>query len=372
MQSKKRNFTNFRIPALLIVVMGQWNFSIAQENSSIQVTWEGFVDIYYGYDFSRPMDHVRQPFLYNHNRHNQINLNLGMVRGKMEGENVRATLGLQAGTYGEDNYAAEQGMLKHVFEANVGLALNKGKNLWLDAGIFPSHLGFESALSVENLTLSRSLAAENSPYFLSGAKLTYDPSEKLTLLVLVSNGWQRIGRPIGNQSLAFGTQVNFHPSDRFSFNWSTFVGNDYPETAARMRYFNNFYATWANGSGFDLIVGMDIGLEQRSSGNSGLNSWFVPTIIARTTLSDRWYVAGRLEHYSDPKGVIIAYEAPAAFNTTGLSLNFDHEITNNAMVRFEVRHFTSADPIFLNSQNTSQGNFQGSNTTLLTSIAVKF
>jgi hypothetical protein len=60
---------------------------------------------------------------------------------------------------------------------NVNGQLRK-KTLWLDAGIFGSHMGFESALSIDNPTLTKSFVAENSPYYWSGAKLTYHIGEK--------------------------------------------------------------------------------------------------------------------------------------------------------------------------------------------------
>ena len=39
----------------------------------------GFVDIFYVYDFNEPVTDYRQPFFYNHNRHNEFNLNLGII-----------------------------------------------------------------------------------------------------------------------------------------------------------------------------------------------------------------------------------------------------------------------------------------------------
>jgi hypothetical protein len=157
----------------------------------------GFLEVFYAYDFNKPQGNSRQPFLYNHNRHNEFNLNLGYVKLGLEHTKYRANLALHAGTFVNDNYAAEPGVLKHVFEANVGLSLNKANNLWLDAGIFASHIGFESAVSIDNWTLTRSLLAENSPYFLSGAKLTFTPNSKWTVAALVCNGWQRIQRVQG-------------------------------------------------------------------------------------------------------------------------------------------------------------------------------
>lgn len=126
------------------------------------VNLSGFVDVFYVYDFNRPTTTYRQPFLYNHNRHNEFNLNLGMVKLSIEHSKYRSNIAFHAGTYSNDNYANEPGLLKNIYEANVGISLNKKNNLWGDAGVMPSHIGFESAISMDNWYLTRSLLAENS------------------------------------------------------------------------------------------------------------------------------------------------------------------------------------------------------------------
>lgn len=201
------------------------------------VSISGFIDVFYVYDFGKPKNNLRQSFFYNYNRHNEVNLNLGYIKCDVIHSRYRASLGLQAGTYVNDNYMNEQGVLKNIQNANIGISLLKNNNLWFDVGIFPSHIGFESAVSIENWTLTRSVLAENSPYFLSGAKLTYQPSDQLTLVALVINGWQRIQRVHGNQLLSFGTQITYAPNNRFTVNWSTFIGTDDPDIQRRMRYF---------------------------------------------------------------------------------------------------------------------------------------
>jgi hypothetical protein len=110
-------------------------------------------------------EQIDNHFYFNHNRHNEFNLNLGFVKLGLEHSKYRANLALQTGTYSNDNYSAEPGLLKNIFEANVGLSLNKKNNLWIDAGVFASHIGFESAISTDNLTMTRSLLAENSLIF---------------------------------------------------------------------------------------------------------------------------------------------------------------------------------------------------------------
>ena len=98
-----------------------------------KTTFSGFIDVFYVYDFNKPETDYRQPFFYNHNRHNEFNLNLGYLKVSLEHARYRANLALQTGTYPNDNYAAEPGALKNVFEANAGIALNSKSNLWLDA-----------------------------------------------------------------------------------------------------------------------------------------------------------------------------------------------------------------------------------------------
>ena len=134
-----------------------------------EVNFSGYVDVFYAFDLNRPQGNALQPFLYNHNRHNEFNLNNGILKVNATHPKYRANLALHAGTYVEDNYANEPLSLKYISEANVGLGLNKKQNLWLDAGIFASHIGFESAVSLDNLTLTRSLLAENSPYWFATA-----------------------------------------------------------------------------------------------------------------------------------------------------------------------------------------------------------
>ena len=65
------------------------------------------------------------------------------------------------GTYANANLAAEPGVLKNIYEANVGVKVSRNKDLWVDAGVLSSHMGFESATGADNWNLTRSLLAES-------------------------------------------------------------------------------------------------------------------------------------------------------------------------------------------------------------------
>jgi hypothetical protein len=356
----------------IMTVLCLMSMNLAAQHDS---TWQqqpelnilGFADVFYVYDFNQPPGTERQPFLFNHNRHNEFNLNLGLVKFSLEHPKYRANFALQTGVYANDNYVAEPGLLKNIFEANIGISLNKKNNLWLDAGVLPSHLGFESAISMDNMTLTRSLLAESSPYFLSGAKITYSPNDKWEIAGLIVNGWQRIQRLPGNSLPSFGTQVNFSPTEKVTLNWSSFIGTDDPDETRRMRYFNNFYGQFQVAEKFDLIAGFDLGAQQSTKNSSTYDLWFSPIIIGQLSISKYWKTAVRAEYYQDETGIIIPTGTSNGFRTTGLSLNFDYSPTQNIVCRLEGRWLDSKDNIFETNTTPTNNNF-----IIGTSIAIKF
>lgn len=106
----------------------------------------GYVEAYYSHDLTLAKTTQERPgFLYNFKRNREVNVNLAFIKGAYVGERVRGNLAIQVGTYPQYNYAAEQDLVKNIFEANAGVKLSGTKDLWLDAGIFASHIGFEGA-----------------------------------------------------------------------------------------------------------------------------------------------------------------------------------------------------------------------------------
>jgi len=154
-----------RQPAALALLVSSAAFAQNTPDSLDRgtLTVTGFVDAYYAYDFGHGTDDERPPFLYQYDRHNEIDLNLGLIHVGYAKQRMRSALGLMAGTYPQANLMAEPELLRNVYEARVGLKLLKTKELWLDAGIFPSHIGLESAIGIDNWTLTRTMIAENSP-----------------------------------------------------------------------------------------------------------------------------------------------------------------------------------------------------------------
>lgn len=326
---------------------------IAQTIDSLKIDFSGFIESYYAYDFNQPSENQKIPFLYNYNRHNEFNINNALLRVKANYENVYASLALHAGTYVEDNYAAED--IKLISEAIVGIYLDDKRKHAIEMGIMPSYIGFETATSSSNLTLTRSMLAENSPYFMTGIKYQFQPSDKWTFATFLTNGWQRISKPDKSAFPAFGSQITYKPNEKATLNWSTFIGDEPTEFGLRTRYFSNLYFDYRWNESWRTIVGFDVGMQKAIVGNNYEN-WFSPVFIAQYSFNSKWQTAFRTEYYQDENNVIINVN-DLAFKTFGNSLNVDFLPTKNVKIRLEARWLKSQEPIFIRNNQFVEDNF---------------
>ena len=329
----------------------------------------GYVETYYVYDFNKPINNTRPSFIYSHNRANEVNLNLGFIKAAYNTEQIRANVALGAGTYLNANLSSEPNVLKNIYEANAGVKLSKKTELWLDAGIFASHIGFESAISKDCWNLTRSVLAENTPYYESGVKLGYtSKNSKWFLSALLLNGWQRIQRIDGNTTPAFGTQVTYKPNASITLNSSTFVGNDKPDSLRQMRYFHNLYGIFQMNKVSGVTLGFDAGMQQKAKGSSRMDNWYSGVVILKLNTSSKTALSTRAEYYLDEHGVIVNTGTANGFKIWGFSANFDYAINNQVLWRIELRNLSSKDKIFRDKNMTAKSG----NTFLSTSLAINF
>ena len=351
----------------LIVAQIFNTYVYTQDSTQGSLAISGYAEVYFLYDFNKPANNNRPEFIYSHNRHNEINLNLGFLKANYSSLKIRANLAMGVGTYMNANYAFEPGVLKNIFEANAGFKLGK-KDLWLDFGIMPSHIGFESATSKDCWTLTRSILADNSPYFEAGAKITYRSNNgKWLISGIVLNGWQRITRLEGNSRMSWGSQIQFKVLDKILLNYSSFAGTDKPDSTSLNRLFHNFYAVFDLTGNIGITAGFDIGKEKKPSLSNGNYTWYSPVLIIKYSFNDKWVMAARGEYYCDANGVIIVTGTFHGFRTKGFSLNLDHRFTKNAIARIEVRTFNSMDKIFIKENGLSNNN-----TFITAALAVSF
>jgi len=336
---------------LLLLCLGFSAF--AQENKAFKLSFSGFLETYYAYDFNNPSKEKKLPFMYNYNRHNEFNANIGLLRTKVEYENAYASIALQSGTYVEDNYANENSKLFN--EAYIGLYLDSAKKQTIEVGILPSYIGFETAISSSNLTLTRSILAENSPYFMTGVKYGYKPNDKWNFAFLVTNGWQRINRTNSKIPPALGTQVSYKPNTKSLFNWSTYLGKEIYNDYWGMRFFNNFYWDYQFNDHWRIISGFDIGIQDINPIKTDYQVWYSPVVMAQYSWNSKWQTAFRAEYYQDKNNIMIA--SNDAFKTIGSSINVDYNFNAKVKFRTEARYLQSQEKVFLKEEVPTNNNF---------------
>lgn len=259
---------------------------------------------------------------------------------------------MHSGTYVDDNYANEK--TKYINEAFIGLTIDKHKKQSIEVGVLPSYIGFETATSTSNLTLTRSILAENSPYFMTGIKYNYKPSNKWNFAVLLTNGWQRIDKPNKKSLPSLGTQIIFKPTENSTLNWSTFIGDETIGTDSRTRYFSNLYYDFKWKTKFRTIAGFDFGIQKNLTSN-GYANWLSPVVITQYSINSKWQTAFRVEYYQDKKNVIITTNDE--FETLGFSLNFDYLINSKVKFRNEARYLNNQKDVFVKGTDFVNSDF---------------
>ncbi len=344
-------------PLALVIIQIYWGMSsFAQDTTALKnkstLTFSCYADIYYQNDFNKPVDDLRPPFLFNFKKNTGPNVNLALLKGTFENKKLRANLGLMTGNYAKYNLAAEPEFYRYVYEANIGYKFSD--KFSADAGIFPSHIGCESAIAKDNWNLSRSILAENSPYYETGVKFNYTPNDRWTFSLFGLQGWQNIKD--NNSSKAIGTQIVFKPSEKLIFNSSSFIGNEKPDSAKQIRFFHNFHFTYHISSKLKTLFMLDLGAERKVD-RPGYNKWMGTVMLLQYSFAKKFAAAGRAEFYRDKNGVIVSNYLPGQFELTGLAFNLDYHPTKNFVIRAEMRSLHSKDKIFIRNKEAVQSNF---------------
>ena len=204
-------------------------------DTTTRVTFGAFVDGYYAWDRGRPTMFDRSfaggaPFTTQPARHNEFNVNLAYVEAVVAVPRVRGRVALQAGTSVQANYAAEptQGtvsgpsLARHLQEAYAGWQL--APRLWLDAGIFYSHMGVESWASKDNPSYTRSLVADYSPYYSAGVRAMWEVVPSLTARFDIVNGWQNVSET--NQDKGGGLRLDWRAAPGTTLTYYGFVNGE--------------------------------------------------------------------------------------------------------------------------------------------------
>jgi Putative beta-barrel porin-2, OmpL-like. bbp2 len=314
----------------------------------------GYIDTYFGYQTNRP-NYSNIGYFVSSNRHNEFNVNLAYIDLRYRSQTLRARFVPGVGTYMNANYVQEPGVLKNIVEANVGIALWKEKNIWIDMGVLGSPYTNESAISKDHLMYTRSFAPENVPYYLTGIKASVPLNSTFNLYLYVLNGWQVITE--NNTGKSIGTQLEIRPNKNLLLNWNTFVGDERSEIRRefRQRYFSDFFLIAKLGEKVDFTSCVYAGIQKRQGLSDGV--WWQANAIGRYHFTTKISLSGRIEYFSDPKNIFQQnMVGPAKVNVGSGGLCLNYKTTNQSLLRLDVRQFFSSTNSFTGASGDTRGN----------------
>ncbi len=304
-----------------------------------QLSFKGYSEMYYAYDFNATSS-VRDDWFYNHNLHNTIAPNLALLQANYKGKSAYAQLDLMFGSYAGAIMANEPFWVQPIAQAYIGTRI---KRFNIEAGIFESGIGLEGIKGSENPTLTRSIVAENTPYFLTGLRTRWEDRTAIFLIeAAIINGWETVTRHASESRP--GVMARFRlGSEKVRINYHFMYTNDKgglvsPYTGMINGFtFKHALNSWQWFLGYDNI-----------QWNEG--AVHIPHLIVRKEFSERWAAAIRGEYIIDNSNnpFFISFDPlhptiDRSFEALGGSFNIDYMPSKNLTLRAEIRHIDGSE-----------------------------
>jgi Putative beta-barrel porin-2, OmpL-like. bbp2 len=186
-------------------------------------------DVSYTYDYNHPADDtiVGSSEVF---RAQELVLTDLAVGGNFHLDHVQARILSQYGLYStatpRNDASPARGQwdladaYRYLSEANAGYHFDVQHGINVDAGIFLSYVGLFSFYQFDNWAYQPSYVSSNTPWFFTGVRIQWFPTEKLKIEPWIINGWQSYGR--FNNRPGLGGQILWRPNGKLQI-----LGNQY-------------------------------------------------------------------------------------------------------------------------------------------------
>ena len=347
----------------LLTVLISLSFSVNAQDSTRSapvVTLSGYTDVYFA-TFSQELEpNALQPFTTVSPRSNRFGLNVAQLTIDYAARRIRGTLTLH---YGDIAEATWTDPFRMVQEAHVGVALHK--DWWLDGGFFATHIGTESFLPKNNYLSSTAVATYNEPFFQSGARLSYEGSDRFSAQLHVISGYNLFLDV--NDAKSVGVLLSYAFSDQFTLTYTNLLGRESLDNApqSQLRFYQNLYANVTLADKLLLTVGGDLGTQTHSVLDDPEATALMYNALAtvRYQFTPQWSVTTRAEVFEDPEGFISGtfltdQNRLEGLQLKGLTLGAEYKPTDNSYIRVEGRNLTADRSLPLFGQGTDHVRYE--------------
>lgn len=307
----------------------------------------GLVDVYASWNPNRPFDHTNfEPGTgTTAAKANELGLNLAALDVSLDPKPVGFHVIAVAGTGTDVVHAAElhPNDVRHIYQASVSYNLNVGRGVVLEAGIQPSHIGYEVFFSKDSPNYTRGWMGEFSPYYSTGLKIATSFDDHWSGQLWLLNGWQNIED--NNSGKAFGTQVAY-AKDALGFSVNTFFGPELPDDSSHWRSFVDVVGTWKISEKVNIAASVDLGRQTRPQADAaswqGASLWLRYLLSNPSSSSPSSALALRAECFHDPDNGITGF-AQTLWEGT---LTFEYRPHPQLILKLEARYDHSTADAF--------------------------
>ncbi len=320
--------------------------------ASVSSEWQygGFLDAAYLWDFNDPANHlfrsrgtaykVNEPIL---------NMTAAYIR-KLANESSRwgfevtAQAGQDTRIFGfsatAPNLPGSTG-LRHLGPTDVSYLAPVGKGLTIQAGIFPSLIGYDSLYAKDNFNYTRPWGADFTPYLMMGVNAAYPLTDKVTLTGFVVNGYWHLAD--ANSAPSFGGQVAYKATGHTTLKQTVLVGPHQSDTALEFwRVLSDSIVEWKDDR-LTTAFEYHVGEEKVSSVGNPRALWMAAQLPFHWVFTPHWSATVRPEMYWDRDGRLTGFSQTVKAVTTTLELRIPYRQAN-AIFRLEHRYDDSRGP----------------------------
>jgi hypothetical protein len=296
----------------------------------------------------------------------QAALNVGYQPKEGFGAFVNLTLGNDADVIAPyDRYPSTS-----KFDVTQAYAQYAGSGFTVIAGKYVTLAGAEVIASPSNPNFSRSILFGYAiPFTHTGVRATFTPTDTLTLILGVTNGWDDLKDTNSSKTVEVG--ASFAPVKAFSIAASGYFGTErvgglVGSGTEGQRSLIDVVATWNISDALTLIVNADWGQQdnvgeyltsqENYSGPNYNAKWDGVAGYLNYTVTDSWKLSLRAEYFDDKDG----YRTGVIQKWKEVTGTVAYLPTKHAELRFELRGDSSDVASFSKSSGTAAGKSQES------------
>lgn len=328
----------------------------------------GYVEAFYQWNFNVPSNGITN-FRGFDNRHNTFTLSNVALDAQWDHENVIGRLALQVGhtpsTYylGEPTSPGTNGanasnaeLWKYVQQAYAGYRFGEKRPVTVLAGLFLSPIGPESMAVHDAWNWSRSNLFFGLPFYHTGVRATYEPSDDWAVTAAAYNGWNSVVD--NNDEKSVSAQLTYAGSSVVA-SVLYFGGIERPRGAPEGRAWRHLFdahATWDVADWVSLLAHANAGFEPNAF---GVSHWTAGALYARFRVAKPLFFAVRgdafHEHVAENgRGRASPLFWPAPWVSSGTA-TVDVRPHEHVSFRLEYRHDQAGGDMFFGGTVAGDG-----------------